>query len=43
MGGAGILRSAVGADDGLCSRWEAGNLLQRACDAVGLADCTVGT
>jgi hypothetical protein len=32
MGGSGI-RSAVGAVVGLCSRWEAGNLLQRACGA----------
>jgi hypothetical protein len=23
--------------------WEAGNLLQRACGAMGLGDCTVGT
>jgi hypothetical protein len=42
MGGSGI-RSAVGAVVGLCSRWEAGNLLQRACVAMGLGDCTVGT
>jgi hypothetical protein len=35
MGGSGI-RSAVGAVVGLCSRWEAGNLLQRACGAMGL-------
>ncbi len=35
MGGSGI-RSAVGAVVGLCSRWEAGNLLQRACVAMGL-------
>jgi hypothetical protein len=41
MGGSGI-RSAVGAVVGLCSRWEAGNLLQRACGAMGLGDCTVG-
>jgi hypothetical protein len=40
MGGSGI-RSAVGAVVGLCSRWEAGNLLQRACGAVELVDCTV--
>jgi hypothetical protein len=42
MGGSGI-RSAVGAVVGLCSRWEAGNLLQRACVAMGLGDCAVGT
>ena len=42
MGGSGI-RSAMGAVVGLCSRWEAGNLLQRSCDAMGLRDCTVGT
>ena len=41
MGGSGI-RSEVGAAVGLSSRWEAGNLLQRACGAVGLGDCTVG-
>jgi hypothetical protein len=41
MGGSGI-HSAVGAVVGLCSRWEAGNLLQRACGAMGLGDCTVG-
>ena len=41
MGGSGIL-SAVGAVVGLCGRWEAGNLLQRACGAMGLWDCTVG-
>jgi hypothetical protein len=35
MGGSGI-RSAVGVVVGLCSRWEAGNLLQRACGAIGL-------
>jgi len=40
MGGSGI-RSAVGAVVGLCSRWEAGNLLQRACCAMGLGDCRV--
>jgi hypothetical protein len=28
---------------GLCRRWEAGNLLQRACGAIELGDCTVGT
>jgi hypothetical protein len=42
MGGSGI-RSAVGAVVGLCSRWEAGDLLQRACGAMDLGDCTVGT
>ena len=42
MGGSGI-RSAVGVVVGLCSRWEAGNLLQRACGAIELGDCTVGT
>ena len=42
MGGSGI-RSAVGVVVGLCSRWEAGNLLQRARGAMGLGDCTVGT
>jgi hypothetical protein len=42
MGGSGI-RSAVGAVVGLCSRWEVGSLLQRACRAMGLGDCTVGT
>jgi len=41
MGGSGI-RSAVDAVGGLRSRWEAGNLLQRACGAMGLEDCTVG-
>jgi hypothetical protein len=41
MGGSGI-RSAVGAMVGLCSGCEAGNLIQRACGAVGLGDCTVG-
>ncbi len=42
VGGTGI-RSAMGAVVGLCSRWETGNLRQRACDAMGLWDCTVGT
>ena len=42
MGGSGI-RSVVGAVVGLCSRLEAGNLLQRACGAMGLGDCTVLT
>ncbi len=41
MGGSGI-RSAVGALVGLYSRWEAGNLIQRACSEMGLGDCTVG-
>ena len=41
MSGSGI-RPAVGAVVGLCSRWEAGNLLQRASGAMGLGDCTVG-
>jgi hypothetical protein len=41
MGGSGI-RLAVGAVVGLCSRDEAGNLIQRACGAMGLGDCTVG-
>ena len=40
MGRSGI-RSAEGAVIGLCGRWEAGNLLQRACVAMGLVDCTV--
>ena len=40
MGGSGI-RSAVGADVGLCSRWEADSLLQGACGAMGLWHCTV--
>jgi len=40
MGGSGI-RSAVGATVGLCSRWEAGSLLERACGAMSLGDCTV--
>jgi hypothetical protein len=40
MGGSGI-RSAVGAVVGLSGRREAGNLLQRACGAVGLRDWTV--
>ena len=40
MGGSGI-RSALGATFGLCSRWEAGGLLQRACGAMSLGDCTV--
>jgi len=34
--------SAVGAAVGLCSRWEAGTLLQRSCGAMSLEDCTVG-
>jgi hypothetical protein len=38
--GSGI-RSAVGAVVGLSGRWEAGNLLQRACGALGLRDWTV--
>ena len=42
MGGSGI-RSVVCAVVGLCSRLEAGNLLQRACGAMGLGDCTVLT
>jgi len=41
MGESGI-RSAVGAVVGLSSRWEAGSLLQRACGAMSLGDCTVG-
>ncbi len=41
MGGSGI-RSAAGAVVGLCSHGEAGNLIQRACGAMDLADCTVG-
>jgi len=41
MGGSDI-RSGVGAVVGLCSRWEAGSLLQRACGAMGVGDCTVG-
>jgi hypothetical protein len=41
MGGSGI-RSALGAAVGLCSRWEAGTLLQGACGAMSLEDCTVG-
>jgi len=40
MDGSGI-RSAVGAVVGLSGRWEAGNLLQRACGALGLRDWTV--
>jgi hypothetical protein len=40
MGGSGI-RSVVGVVVGLCSRWEAGDLLQRACGAMGVGDCTV--
>ena len=40
MDGSGI-RSAVGAVVGLSGRWDAGNLLQRACGALGLRDCTV--
>jgi hypothetical protein len=40
MGGSGI-HSAVGAVVSLCSRWETGNLLQRAYGAMGLGDCTV--
>ena len=40
MGGS-CIRFAVAAVVGLCSRWEAGNLLQRACGAMGLGDCTV--
>jgi hypothetical protein len=41
MDGPGI-HSAVGAVVGLCNRWKAGSLLQRACGAMGLWDCTVG-
>jgi len=41
MSGSGI-RSAVRDVVGLCSRWEAVNLLQRACGAMDLGDCTVG-
>jgi len=41
MGRSGI-HSAVGAIDGLCSWWEAGNLLQRAGGAMGLRYCKVG-
>jgi hypothetical protein len=41
MGGSGI-RSAMGVIDGLCSRWEACSVLQRACGAMGLGDCTAG-
>ena len=37
------IRSAVGAVVGLCSRWEAGNLLHMGCGAMSLWDCTVGT
>ena len=40
MGGSGI-SFAVVAVVGLCSRWEACNLLQRACGPMGLGDCTV--
>jgi len=40
MGGSGI-RSAVDAVVGLSGRWEAGNMLQRACGAFGLRDWTV--
>jgi hypothetical protein len=40
MGWSGI-RSVVGAVAGLCSRWEAGNLLQMACGASGLRDWAV--
>ena len=40
MGGSGI-RSAMGVVVGLSGRWEAGNLLQRACGALGLRDWTV--
>jgi hypothetical protein len=40
MDGSGI-RSAVGAVVGISGRWEAGNLLQRACSALGMRDCTV--
>ena len=40
MGGS-CIHSAVGAVVGLCSRWEAGSMLQRACSAMGLGDCTV--
>jgi len=32
----------MGAVVGLCSRWEAGNLIQRAAGAMGLGDCTLG-
>jgi len=39
MGGSGI-RSAVGTVVGLCIRREAVSLLQRACGAMGLGNCT---
>ena len=42
MGGSGI-RSAVGVVVGLCSRWEAGNLLLKACGAIELGECKVGS
>ena len=42
MGGSGI-RSAVVVVVGLCSRWPADNMLQRACGAVGPGDSTAGT
>jgi hypothetical protein len=35
MGGS-VIHSAMGAVVSLCSRWETGNLLQRACGAMGL-------
>jgi len=41
MGGSGI-HLTVGAVVGLCSRWEASNMLQRACGAMGPGDWTVG-
>jgi len=40
MGGSGI-RSAMRAVVGLYSRWKAVDLLQRACGAMDLGDCTV--
>ena len=42
MGESGI-SSAVGVVVGLCSRWEAGNLLEKAGGAIEMGDCTVET
>jgi hypothetical protein len=42
MGGSGI-RSTAGGVVGLCSRWDTESVLQKACGAMGLVDCTVKT
>jgi hypothetical protein len=42
MAGSGIC-SELGDAVSLCSRWEAGNLIQRACGAMELENFAVGT